>query len=571
MYTNTVGLTLTTQPTAIVANTSNNNLYILSRENRLVNIVNSIDNTIIDGFYTDIDPVSLVLTPDNTKLIVGNGLSESVQIFDALTGEQIDRFFVPARVVNVNIDGKNNTLNVLTINSMRIYDIATLELVNTFTVTSAVTSDVFNTDVYQPPATTTRSPNSYEYLYIINSDDQTLTKYNLVSSVASTINLGVYPQDFVISRINRKAYITNYFSEYVSVIDLDDDSVTQIPCDKGVCAIAIDDNNNILYLTNSIEDKFTAIDLNNANTTVAEIHTDEIPSNIIFDPVLAKIIISNYNSKTLTIINAVSFKVEKTISLSFAPYDLELDPLDHMIYISSSDTNSVYKFSIVNETILKINSRVILNPYDLYFDTQHNILYVLSLQSDRITFIDTLTNKKLGYINLDNAPKSLAFDEYINLIYITHFLNDKITIINSQNYTKLGTISTEDAPNSIFLFNTPTTLPPTTTPAPAVDTTLTIGSASNFDALNFVTFYGNLNDTLEFTLIPGLSEPLVMQEIIITHSVDGDINRITIPSQYVDNNVGFILTVNDGNTVYTSSFGSGVIPINEDYRRIEVS
>ena len=118
-------------------------------------------------------------------------------------------------------------------------------------------------------------------------------------------------------------------------------------------------------------------------------------------------------------------------------------------------------------------------------------------------------------------------------------------------------------PDGLLLDNRPTT---TTTVAP-VDVTLTIPDPVAPDINNYVVFYGNIGDELEYQDISPVNNTNDISEVVIF--ISGSVtNRITLPTEYVTNNSVFYLTVNS--TQYTSSFGSGSLSSNGNYRRIDL-
>ena len=130
-------------------------------------------------------------------------------------------------------------------------------------------------------------------------------------------------------------------------------------------------------------------------------------------------------------------------------------------------------------------------------------------------------------------------------------------------------IASSKFPDGLLLNNRPTT---TTTVAPTT-ATLTIGSSSNFIADNYVVFYGNTGDEIEYEEIATVSDTNSMSEIIIEKSGSA-LSRITLPTEYITGDKPFNITIASGvnaGTYNNLKFGDGSLSSGGNYRSITLS
>lgn len=457
-------------------------------------------------------------------------------------------------------------------------------------------ADIYDEDV-RVTTTTTRSPNSEYLLLSANSESNNLSIFDTLSDTRLDISTGTdtYPQQMVYNSNTRLAYVTNYNSNKISILNIDTNSINNtITVPRGISDIVIDESRNIMFAINSLDKTMLTINLTD-NSTFNTIDLNLRPIRLFHAPSLGAIFISASDSSDgvtdhrILILNTSSFELSTWL---FRPSNQTCEPFTlhyyentvdsvpkKTLYVSSPECNVLYRYER-DETYdlftssLSIRYREAMSVggiYDIVASSQNNLLYISSQSEDKIYVVNPNDiSEEYFKIPVSAGPASLSLDENDNRLYVSHPLINKITVINTYNHTVISEIDTQEFPDGIMNIN-PT--PPTTLPPEA--NTLTIPSMEiNHDEEDYVVFYGQPNDTLQYNKIAtgDINIPLVIKELYIYIDENGDgnsvlSNRITVPQEYINQQGVFVLTSNL--TSYTSNFAAG-----EDYgdhRRIYLS
>jgi hypothetical protein len=223
--------------------------------------------------------------------------------------------------------------------------------------------------------------------------------------------------------------------------------------------------------------------------------------------------------------------------------------------------------NLIDKTVTRINRNNQLPINYSLLDNPNNRIVAVSQLFDIVSLFDSRTGDPLLTLSVDNSPSSVAIDHHNQIMYTSHPLNDQISVYNYKTFKKLDNIPTLDSPDSLlFVDANPAPTTTTTTNAP-FSTTLEIPENSSTAIESHLIFYGNSGDSISYNYIDtgSLVQPITFKEILVFYN-GTLINRLTVPSDYIDNNISF--TLNSGGNTYSSSFGSGVEEL-DSYRRIE--
>ena len=131
-----------------------------------------------------------------------------------------------------------------------------------------------------------------------------------------------------------------------------------------------------------------------------------------------KVYISNYISRSISIVDYYTFKVEKEIFLedTISPHHFCVDKEKDLIYIPSSSDGIIY--------ILDMNTDKILDTVSAGGDLTQIVLcndelYIANEDSNSIYILDREDRTPVGVINLDNTPHGLEFDNKYNKLYVS--------------------------------------------------------------------------------------------------------------------------------------------------------
>lgn len=545
-----------------------------------VNLVErlAVDIISFSGNVTDIH-----LDPSSQKLYILS--SQYFWIYNLNTSEQelfpseLNYHTLPSSGSKIFKHSTDNTLYILHSNDISVFNIADYTFTTYDNIGSASLNNgaVYDEDDFVP-TTTTRSPNAAQNMFVAQADSNSVSNLNLSNNtVVSSFSVGEYPQAIVKDNTLGKTYVSNYNSEFISVINTSTSAVVDnISVPKGVVDLFVDETHDLLFAVNRLEHSLISISLE-SNSILNTLDIQLQPNRVVHSAKQNKIFITatdeagNLNGHVLRVINGNTFAFETTINYpsSFEPFGLVIDNDNDILYVTSKENNRVYIYDIYSSHLVLTSNFVATSPYDITYSSS-GLLYVSSIDLNKVY---VLANDDPNYsdnqyrilfqISVSESPTRLLLDDDDKRLYVSHSLSDKITIINTKNHTIIGTIDMPNNPQDMSFGATATT-----TSLPPFDIYLTIPFEENYATHNYLVFYGNQDDELGFNSIPTseVPTPLTFKEIFIF--IDGVIsNRITTPTIYIDQDRPFSLTI--GENTYNSTFGSG-----EDYgqdRRINLT
>ena len=130
-----------------------------------------------------------------------------------------------------------------------------------------------------------------------------------------------------------------------------------------------------------------------------------------------KVYISNYLSKSISILEYPTFEVEKEISLedNIYPHHICVDKEKNIMYIPSSSNGILYILDMSTHNIIEsISIGGNLSQITLCSGE----LFISNEDSDSIYILDQDTLNPIGVIGVDEMPHGFDFDESVNKLYV---------------------------------------------------------------------------------------------------------------------------------------------------------
>ncbi|HTI73861.1 MAG TPA: beta-propeller fold lactonase family protein, partial [Mycobacterium sp.] len=201
-----------TAPTGVLANANGTRVYVTNRTSGTVSVIRTSDNTVIGSVKVGTSPESMAFNSAGTRLYVANYGSSDVSVVD-ISGPS------PTLITNVAVGAYPRGLAFATVNGQqRVY-------VTRYTSSSvAVIDATTNKQIDVNPATTT----------------------------VDSIKVGANPQAITVSADGTRAYVINYGSNSVSVINTATNTVDGAAISVGTkpAGVALSGDGSLLYVAN---------------------------------------------------------------------------------------------------------------------------------------------------------------------------------------------------------------------------------------------------------------------------------------------------------------------------------
>lgn len=226
-------------PTGVLANADGSRVYVANRTSGMVSVIRTSDNTVIGSVRVGTNPEQMALNSAGTKLYVTNYGSSNVSVVN-VSGQ------TPTLIKNIAVGANPRGIAFATVNG-------------------------------QPRVYVTRYNSSSVAVVDANTDTQIDVKPS--TPTVDSIIVGANPQAIVISPDGTRAYVTNFGSSSVSVINTATNTVDGAPITVGSNPVGVslskDKEGSLLYVANS----YDTVSVINTKTraTVATLQIDTAP------------------------------------------------------------------------------------------------------------------------------------------------------------------------------------------------------------------------------------------------------------------------------------------------------
>jgi uncharacterized repeat protein (TIGR01451 family) len=361
------------------------------------------------------------------------------------------------------------------------------------------------------------------FAYVANYGSNNVSIIDLsTNTVVETVAVGTNPIDVAITPDGNYAYVTNFNSDTISVIDTSNNSVVDtIVFDQFTRpnGIAITPDGNYAYVVNSGINNVAVIDLS-TNTAVDNITVGNFPEEIAITPDGAYAYVTNAISGTtsVSVIEISSNNVVDTISFeidgfSRTPRSIVFTPDGNFAYVAVSVAyiDSVYVIDTSSNTIID-TIRVGDNSWAITISPDGNFVYVTNTFTDNVSVINTSTNSEVNSINVGSDPEGIAITSDGNFLYVTNSNSNTVSVIETGINVVIDTINVGLDPKGIAMLNPP---------EPQID--LTITKSDSPDPVR-------LGENLSYTITVENNGPNDATNVMLIDTLPEEVDYISVSS-----------------------------------------
>ncbi len=274
------------------------------------------------------------------------------------------------------------------------------------------------------------------------------------NAVTNTISVGSSPYQIAFAPSGAFAYVTNYGSATVSVINTATNSVTAtIQVGSGPTGIAFAPSGAFAYVANG--GSATVSVINTATNSVTNsITVGAVPYGIAFAPSGAFAYVTNYDSNTVTVINTATNTVINTITVGSdsleKSVEIAIAQNGAYTYSPNYNTNTVTVINTATNSVANTIS-VGTNPWGVAFAPSGAFAYVTNYGANTISVINTTTNTIINTISVETGPQGVAFAPSGAYAYVNTAGSNTVTVINTAINIITNTISVGAGPAGIAI------------------------------------------------------------------------------------------------------------------------
>ena len=315
----TSGIQVDSYPVGIAVNPITNKIYVANEFSNTVSIIDESTDKIQATIKVGSFPYGIDVNPLNNRVYVANRGSNTVSVIDGSTNLKMGDVYVGKSPIDVAVNPSSSLVYVTNIESgtVSIIDGITNTVSSTIKVgdipyaiaVNPVTNITYVTDIGDGTISILQNSKHND----INSSNNNKNN-NVISTLEKINGIIIAPAGIAINTSTNKAYVTDYASNTVFVIDLKTNSVIhRIKVGTNPVGISANPISNKVYVTNVGDNTVSVIDGFNAITVNPFLKTPfsgydpsaKIPVNVKF-PLIASFVAANPASNKIYVTNTAS-------------------------------------------------------------------------------------------------------------------------------------------------------------------------------------------------------------------------------------------------------------------------
>lgn len=292
---------------------------------------------------------------------------------------------------------------------------------------------------------------------------------------ANPIPAGWGPYAVLANPIDREVYVANFWSDDVTFIDSQSDSVIGTVSvgapGKFAAPVALAYNplTGRLYVVNYQTARLVVIRANTRTleTSIAVGSSHGNPRSVVVNPDTNLVYMTTLGvgpGKVYVIDGdpgrPTLNQVLATISVGNYPRSAAVNTTLNRLYVANalSNTVSVIDIAPASPTYNQVVATVTVgsDPYALAINHSTAKVYVANRMGNTVSVIDGITNTRTGTVVTGTYPRALDVNPDRNLIYVTNRDSNTVTVIDGASDTVAATVPTGSKPYAVAAVRTPT-------------------------------------------------------------------------------------------------------------------
>jgi YVTN family beta-propeller protein len=284
--------------------------------------------------------------------------------------------------------------------------------------------------------------------YVANYSSDTVSVIDTATdSVGATVTVGLNPLGVAVSPDGSRVYVTNYGSGTVSVIDTATDSVgATVTVGLNPAGVAASPDGSRVYAANYGSGTVSVIDT--ANDTVGATVTVGLnPAGVAASPDGSRVYVANYGSGTVSVIDTANDAVGATVTVGVNPIGVAVSPDGSRVYVANGSNGTV---SVIDTATDTVGATVTVGsaPYGVAVSPDGSRVYVANGSSGTVSVIDTATDSVGATVTVGAAgPSGVAVSPDGSRVYVTNEGN--VSVIDTATDTVGATVTVGSGPYGV--------------------------------------------------------------------------------------------------------------------------
>lgn len=282
-------------------------------------------------------------------------------------------------------------------------------------------------------------------LYAADAAGNRLLLVDLKTGQQTSLAVGKRPIGVALDPAARRGYVVNAGSGTVSVVDLDGKRVvTTVKTDVHPYAIVVDSFLHRVYVSNVFSDQLTIIDGVTNHVTVLKAGSQDA---LLVDPQRRKVWLCSYESDHLGLLDSATSSVRRIPSVN------------HMWALArGSASGEIFGVSIGSDELVRIRpdaslARVKVGsmPDALAVDTTQDRIYVANYAAASLTVLEAATLRIITTVRVGRTPQALAVDPARHRLYVANTHDSTVSVVDTETNRVIGTVPASGYPYQLTL------------------------------------------------------------------------------------------------------------------------
>ncbi len=309
---------------------------------------------------------------------------------------------------------------------------------------------------------------SAQYAYVANLGSNNVSVINLENnSVTATVGVGNTPRGIAVNPEGTFAYVANYNDNTVSVINAATNTVTATITVGGAGSgffnpygIAVNPAANFVYVLGQNADQVAVVNAT-TNTLYTTVAVGTSPYAIAVLPNGTSAYVTNFNSSIqqsngtysdgiVSVINANSNTVTTTVTAGINPAGVAVNPAGTLAYVANNGGANV---SVINTNSNAVTATIAVGsgPKGIAVSPSGNLVFVANNNDNTVSVINAANNTVTATLNVGDGPVDVAFNPAGTYAYVTNTVDGTVSVINTGSNAVVATIPVGQNPVGIAI------------------------------------------------------------------------------------------------------------------------
>jgi len=170
-----------------------------------------------------------------------------------------------------------------------------------------------------------------------------------------------------------------------------------------------------------------------------------VPKYIAVTPNNKYVLVTNWCSGDLSLVDADSCKEIKRIDMGSYPRGIAVDLKSEFAYVAVMGGKKIIKVNLADFSITSLQD-VGKNPRHLCIDSKNKYLYATLNGENRVVKIDLNSFAVVDSATTQTTPRSMSISSDNSLLYVTNYASNSLSVIRTDSMKSIQTISTGNHP-----------------------------------------------------------------------------------------------------------------------------